>query len=459
MQTTTRLLVWLVLWGAVIAVLVGVRWRKRIGIGSGILLGYLLHLATLHWVSALLYALPWYRNYKDPFTFDWVVTGFEQSGYGILAFTVGSLLIAPLVEQVWGGREVGAASFQPYWRLPEVYMTLGAVSYGILALLLGQVPTLSAIVSMSQHLFVVGLCLACWRAWQMRSRTGLMKWFGIALTLPFITILTRGFMGYGAVAVLVVGVFIASFFRPRWKVVAVGLLLGYLGTSLYLSYMRDRTQIREVVWGGRSYGERFQQLWTTLETMEWFDPYNVDHLNRIDRRLNQNLFVGIAAYRLAESKDFAHGETFFDALLALVPRALWPDKPVRAGSPGLVSRFTGLQFAEGTSVGIGHVMEFYVNFGTLGVWAGFLVLGTLITIVDKVARRRLEEGDWQGFTLWFLVGISFLQVGGSLVELAGSAGASVAAAMLVNRHLLRGFQRRLDVRPRGRIEGALRGGR
>lgn len=459
MDSSTRLLVWLGLWGAAIAVLVGVRWRKRIGTGSGLLLGYLLHLATLHWISALLYALPWYQDYIDPFTFDRVVTGFEQSGYGILAFTVGSLLIAPLVEQIWRGWKVGAASYQPDWRLPEVYMLVGAVSYGVLSSVLGQVPTLSAIVSVSQHLFVVGLCLACWRAYQMRRRTGLMKWLGIALTLPFITMLTRGFMGYGAVAALTVGVFIASFFRPRWKVVVVGLLLGYLGTSLYLSYMRDRPQIREVVWGGQPYGERLKQLRTTLTTMEWFDPYNRDHLNRIDGRLNQNLFVGLAAYRLAESKDFAYGETFLDALLALVPRALWPDKPVRAGSPGLVSRFTGLQFAEGTSVGIGHVMEFYVNFGTPGVWVGFLALGTLVTVIDTAARRRLEEGNWQGFVLWFLVGISFLQVGGSLVELAGSAGASVVAAMLVNRYLLRGSQRRLERSPRGRIEGALRGGR
>src|SRR5438874_6658145 len=131
--------------------------------------------------------------------------------------------------------------------------------------------------------------------------------------------------------------------------------------------MRDRTEIRATVWGGESFGNRFDQLGETAGTFEWFDATNADHLKRIDSRLNQNILVGAAVRWLDEMGGYAHGDTLWDSLLALIPRALWPDKPIEAGSGSVVSQYTGIQFATGTSVGLGHVMEFYVNYGTVGV--------------------------------------------------------------------------------------------
>src|SRR5262249_48114281 len=146
-------------------------------------------------------------------------------------------------------------------------------------------------------------------------------------------------------------------------VVVAGLLLGFVGLSVYVSYMRDRSEIRDVVWGGQSLGDRVDRVATTFHAFEWFDPSKDEHLARIDSRLNQSFLVGAAVSRLSDIGGFAGGETLWDALIAVVPRALWPDKPVVAGSGNLVTRFTGIEFAAGTSVGIGQVMEFYVNFG------------------------------------------------------------------------------------------------
>src|SRR5204863_7030994 len=99
--------------------------------------------------------------------------------------------------------------------------------------------------------------------------------------------------------------------------------------------------------------------------------------------------------------------------------------------------YTGLRFATGTSVGIGHVMEFYVNFGTLGVVLGFLVIGDVVTTLDLAAAERLALNDLHGFVLWFLPGISLLQVGGSLVEMTASAAASIVVALITNKYLER----------------------
>ena len=87
---------------------------------------------------------------------------------------------------------------------------------------------------------------------------------------------------------------------------------------------------------------------------------------------------------------FAYGATV--PPWALIPRAVWPDKPDVAGSGDIVSEFTGIRFAEGTSVGVGQVMEFYVNFGIPGVLIGFFGLGYLLMWLDQGIMRSLLRG-------------------------------------------------------------------
>jgi hypothetical protein len=215
--------------------------------------------------------------------------------------------------------------------------------------------------------------------------------------------------------------------------------------------MRDRTEIRVMVRGGEPLVERVEKVAKTLKTIELFDPFNRQHLLRIDDRMNQNFLVGSAMqYIDAGLQPFARGATLSQALVALVPRALWPDKTVYAGSMGLVSNYTGITFAYGTSVGMGQVFEFYVNFGTTGIILGFLILGAALGVVDQAARDRLENGNWLAFTLWYLPGIAFLQAGGSLIEISSGGGAAVVTALLVNRGLLWGMRGKRMTDPLGR---------
>jgi hypothetical protein len=198
--------------------------------------------------------------------------------------------------------------------------------------------------------------------------------------------------------------------------------------------MRDRESIREVVWTGQSLVERLQRVQLTLSEFEWFDLHNRDHLVRIDDRLNQNLLVGAAVqYMDAGLARFAYGWTIYEGFIAVIPRAIWPTKPVVAGSGTLVTQYTGIPFAAGTAVGIGHVMEAYISFGTVGVLCGFVIVGAIVGAIDRAAGQRLWVGDLSGFLRWFLPGLGFLQVGGSVVELTSTVAAAVLAAWLVNR--------------------------
>jgi hypothetical protein len=186
----------------------------------------------------------------------------------------------------------------------------------------------------------------------------------------------------------------------------------------------------------------------TLGSFEFLDIRNPAHLARIDERLNQNALVGLSIEYLGVHSDgFASGRTLWEAMLSPIPRVIWPDRPTAAGSGDLVSEFTGLTFMGETAVGIGHIMELYVNFATTGVVVGMAVIGILIAYLDRMAFRKIREGDWQGFVVWWLPGLGLLQVGGSLVDAMSVASASLAAALILQKYTFRRSRRMLEDLP------------
>lgn len=433
---TSRLSEYLLIWLAVMGLVAVVRWRRNTP-GTGLTLAYLFNLSLIHWFGAAIYVLPAFQGQDARLT----ERGFEQSLYGVLGFALGGLVLTPLLaRRGWLPRS--RAIHQPDPRLPKAYIACGVIFYLLSSTFFGHLPTAMAIVSSGQQLVVAGLALCCWQAWQERNLRRLFGWLMMGLVLPFTTVVTAGMLGYGVIALLTLLIFVAGFVRSPFKIALVALPLIYVGLSVYVTYMRDRGNIRDTVWGGQSFAQRLDRLGETVSNFEWFDPARYNHLLLIDGRLNQNWLVGAAVTRLRETDGYARGDTLWDALLALVPRALWPDKPVTAGSGDLVNRYTDVKFAPGTSVGIGQVLEFYANFGTIGVIIGFAIMGLLVTAFDLQAADRLAHADLQGFVLWYLPGIALLQVGGQLVEITAAAAASLVVVLLVNRYLDRMQTRR-----------------
>jgi hypothetical protein len=199
--------------------------------------------------------------------------------------------------------------------------------------------------------------------------------------------------------------------------------------------MRDRGKLRSLAWEGAPYSDRINALKHTLSKPEWFNPFNSKHLERIEERINQNILIGSAVeYLRLGGNRYASGKTLWEAVLALIPRAFWSEKNVYSGSTDIVSRYTGLTFAESTSVGVGQIMEFYINFGRKGVIIGFLILGIIIAVIDINSGHYLIMGNLQKFVLWFLPGTAFCSnIGGSLVDVTASAGAGIVIAYLVSK--------------------------
>lgn len=448
------LIFWLVVWVAVVSLVIRSQWSHRLP-SVGLPLIYLLSLSMIHWFGALIYTFPWYKPtaaylISQGSSITNASTGFYESAYGVVGFGLGAVVLAPWVLKTLKPKWLYEYPREPYFKLPKTYITFGLFFSFVLSPILSRIPGFAAVSTSSISIFVVGLCLMCWQTWSMNNNQAFIRWLVVACSMPFITVLTVGFISFGAAVTVVVLVFVFNFYRPRWQLVLISLLVLLLGLSVFVTYARDRTEIRATVWGGKSSEARIERLWKTAQNFEIFDPHKLKHLEAIDIRLNQNILVGRAVKYISKGyAKYAYGETLQDAAIAVVPRVLWPDKPVKAGSQNLVSDYTGLIFARGTSVGVGQVLEFYINFGSSGVFFGFMIYGVVLRVIDITAGQKLIHGNWVGFSSWFLPGLGLIQPGGSLVEVTSAIAGSVVLIYCINKFYLpkKSWGKPLPVKP------------
>lgn len=403
-------------------------------------MAYALNMTLNHLFGAILYALPWYKTSDDLY----VRLGFIQSLYGFASFAFGSFVFSIIYNRSQPRAIANHNLIKRNQRLSLAYIITGIFFYIVMAPFLRSIPSIGTFVQSGWSLIIVGFCLSCWNEWHAERESRIIRWLLISLILPIYTITQMGFLGYGVSALIIIFVFVSSFYTPKWKILVGSLIVTYLGLSLFVTYFRDRPLIRETVWYEKAnIAERVSRVFTIFTTFEFIDLSKDDHLHAIDARLNQNTLVGMAVdYLESGNEDYARGETLWHSFLAVVPRMVWPEKPVVAGSMGLVSQYTGLNFVEGTSVGIGQVMEFYINYGTICVLVGFFILGALVSFFDIKAAMKLKSGDGLDFAMWFLPGIGFLQAGGSLVEVTSTVAASLVFCIFINRFLFVGLLRK-----------------
>jgi hypothetical protein len=398
-------------WPALLLALIWVD-RRHGGMPLFIVYSYIAALAINHWFGALVHVVPTDGSLFAMNTPD----GFELSTWG-LAFLVAGAAIYPRVgsAQQWSApTDAQAASAR---RAVNILLLMGLASWIAELTPLASLASVSAAISGGKQLLVGAICLKCWLAWTNSDRLTLSMLLVVAFLFPIYTVLFAGFLGYGISYLLSILIFVGTFYRPRWRVLVGCLVAVYAGLSLYIGSM----------------DARFAALSKMVSDMAPFDPFDPTHQHLVDLRLNQNWLVGASMHYVPEYHSYAYGETLYDALLAIVPRVIWPDKPYTAGSGNLASDYSGINFAEGTSVGIGQVMEFYVNFGWLGVAAGFFLLGYGLRYVDLRVSTSIRDQDWSTAGLWFAVGLSAMQPGGQLVEVTSSVAAAAVFGIAARR--------------------------
>lgn len=428
----------LFIWAGLCFILLLATWLSKRP-GTGLPLCYAFATSLIHVPGAIAHAMPDYQAraqtlIDNQYSLRSTQTGFEITTMGLLGLVLAWFIATPLI----GSKvRLHAIRIMPVInsKLPGTLLVMSLLFFFVLFPIMKLIPSLGSIGSSGVSLSMVAVSAACWQAWKAGDKARFYAWLmGSSIAFPFITLIFLGFMSFGTASAITVWMFVMSFYRPRWLAIVALFLFMYGGMSVYVNYMRERNAIRESVWGQQQMSSRFDQIFKLTTNFEMLDITNNYHLEALDARLNQNHLVGLSANYIARGRvDFAKGFTLWVAATAWIPRILWPDKPIMAGSSGMVAHFTGLTFAKGTSVGIGHIMELFINYGRWSVFAGVFVIGFLLRWFDLRAGQYLASGDYWSFGRWFLPATALLNIGSNIATSVASLAAAFVFVTVIHR--------------------------
>ena len=414
------LLIWLILLVALLGFCFQ-DWRR----GGALVLAYFLSVSLIHVPGVLPYLAQ-----------DWLPgaaateLGFIATLIGLGAFVVGA------AASRFTSRKITPVP-EPPPELIEKFGTralvMGVISYFVLIPVAAGAPSLTSLVSPFGTLLVIGLWMRLYGAAQ---RCGLERTARTLLLLPLLplaTLGTAGFIGYGVNWVIAVLAFFYIISRHRALFYVAAPLVVFFGLSFFVAYMGERTGIRDLVWNENAgVAERLDRISQIFTRFQPLDVTNTEHVKALVERLDQNMLVGQGIDRHDSGESpFLYGNSV--PWWTLVPRALWPDKPDVGGGGEIVANFTGRHFAEGTSVGAGQVLEFYMNFGYPGIVIGFAALGFALMRLDRGIMDGLRRGDLKLVIRCAMPGLGMLQPSGNLMEIMVVTAASVITAYAITR--------------------------
>jgi hypothetical protein len=432
----------LILWATLLAALV-VFAIGRPGRGGALTLACFLCVSLVH--------VPGVLPFLDPGSglVDWEETqlGFELTICGMAAFVAGAVLAG------WIHRRRAARMAAAPRQRAQVLEGLGwrALAFGVVAFLVllplsRFVPSANSVVFAVMTMQVLGLWLLLYGAALAADQRRKLLTLALVPLLPLISLVSNGFLSFGTYWSLSVVAFLFVITQRRIWLYAAALPVVFLGLSLFVTWAEQRMGIREVVWHEQTSLldrlDRYSSLITQFDLLDLSSPTQVTAL---DDRLNQNYWVGAGIiYHESGGAGFAYGATV--PLWALIPRAVWPDKPGVGGGGNIISDFTGIPCAEGTSCGAGQVLEFYINFGIPGVLIGFFGFGYMLMWLDRGIMRALAVDDMRGFLVRAMPGLMTVQPQANLLEILVGFVAAYAAARLISS--LRFFNVPLPARSR-----------
>jgi hypothetical protein len=391
----------------------------------GLPFAYLISLQLIHLPGAYAHALPWSNLPNTHLT----ETGFALTTVSSVCFVVGVWLARRKAKSLLVARVV---TFLPCYQNPRFLkfcLVSGWISTFVLLPFSG-VPTIGAFVKLGSNIWMLAIVLGLPLALQSQNLKRIFLWISAMFVFPVFTLIFSGFISYGSAAVINCLSFSFVSARKYKKAMVVAIIVGFLGISFFLSYFSVRDDLRKVVWSGAENQAKITVVNQIFDSFMWIDPSNLRQLKSMDERLNQNYFVGLAVERLQSgSVSYLDGKSIWDGFLALIPRVIWTEKTVTAGSGRIVADITGLNLSATTSFGVGNVMEAYINFAMPGIVIGFMLFGYSLGWLDLHSAIANLQGNTKNLIRYFLPAIAIIIPNGSFIEVTGGGAISWIAAI------------------------------
>jgi len=142
-----------------------------------------------------------------------------------------------------------------------------------------------------------------------------------------------------------------------------------------------KQEYRDATWSGKKEVgvESLADLASSKKNSE-NDPFaKSEGVVRTVGRLNQGWHLGKVLKWVPSRQPFADGEDFFGDLAGtILPRIFFADKKVIGGQDKFY-KYTGHKLSTSTSMTIGVLGDFYINFGRWGSFLGLFIFGVVIS--------------------------------------------------------------------------------
>jgi hypothetical protein len=172
-----------------------------------------------------------------------------------------------------------------------------------------------------------------------------------------------------------------------------------------------KSEYREATWGGKREGgiELFNELSAKKSKENSNDPFaRSEGVVRTVGRLTQGWHLGLTMRRVPVKQTWADGdEILSDILSSILPRLFYPEKK-EVNSPEKFYKYTGHRIIGETSMSIGILGDFYINFHRWGSYIMLFLFGAFISRFLYFFLRKYVYANplniiWIPFMLSYLI--------------------------------------------------------
>ena len=213
-------------------------------------------------------------------------------------------------------------------------------------------------------------------------------------------------------------------FVVKWVYTRKVPILPILATAILVVFLSPvKSDYRQQAWLGENPALADESsltrgtLWITQATEYWQDTFagSRDLAEATSSSTGRADFIHQMAHIYSMTPSvvpYQYGRTYSFFLVALIPRVLWPDKPLAGSANGFYAVAYGVTTEEGattTTFGVSILGEAFINFGWPGVVLIMLLQGILIGIMQHAFGGSLSgpggRAVFLAFFVYFLNGI------------------------------------------------------
>ena len=208
------------------------------------------------------------------------------------------------------------------------------------------------------------------------------------LLLDLLLALNTGSLYHVITRIMLIGIVFTAVVRGLKPLI----LMVLLGTSIFIGLQSVKFFYRGQVWQQDPAAMEFSQVDKLKVWQEGIErQFSGEEISRDELFDQASARAGaISLFERARQLTptvvpFREGETLIGGLVGFIPRAIWPDKPSSSFGNVFGREFDIIGwYDETTAINVPWIVDWYWNFGDIGVIVGMLCSGLLLGLIDRL---------------------------------------------------------------------------